>query len=79
MVRIMITWNWYLCIFLGIIVLEVVKAGYYFKICKKKQKYDAEEYDEFEDEYEREDDAEDLEEKEQQNINVPVMDSYDEE
>ena len=68
-------------IFLGIIVLAVVGAGYYFKIYKKKQEDDAEEdeeYDEFEDEYEREDDIEDLEEKEQQNIDDMAIDSYDE-
>ncbi|KDE71753.1 cell surface protein [Fusobacterium necrophorum BFTR-2] len=71
-------------IFLGIIVLAVVGAGYYFKIYKKKQEdddydEDEEEYDEFEDEYEREDDTEDLEEKEQQNIDDMAIDSYDEE
>ena len=68
-------------IFLGIIVLAVVGAGYYFKIYKKKQEYDAEEdeeYDEFEDEYEREGSAEDSEEKEQQNIDDMAIDSYDE-
>ena len=71
-------------IFLGIIVLAVVGAGYYFKIYKKKQEdddydEDEEEYDEFEDEYEREDDAEGLEEKEQQTIDDMAIDSYDEE
>lgn len=70
-------------IFLGIIVLAVVGAGYYFKIYKKKQEdddYDEdEEYDEFEDEYEKEDDAEDLQEKEQQNIDDMAIDSYEEE
>lgn len=71
-------------IFLGIIVLAVVGAGYYFKIYKKKQEEDdydedEEEYDEFEDEYEKEDDEEDLEEKEQQNIDDMAIDSYDEE
>lgn len=72
-------------IFLGIIVLAVVGAGYYFKIYKKKQEEDdydedEEEYDEFEDEYEKEeDDAEDLEAKEQQNIDDMAIDSYDEE
>ena len=71
-------------IFLGIIVLAVVGAGYYFKIYKKKQEEDdydedEEEYDEFEDEYEKEDDAEDLEEKEQQTIDDMAIDSYDEE
>ena len=69
-------------IFLGIIVLAVVGAGYYFKIYKKKQEDDAEEdeeYDEFEDEYEREGSAEDSEEKEQQNIDDMAIDSYDEE
>lgn len=73
-------------IFLGIIVLAVVGAGYYFKIYKKKQEdddydEDEEEYDEFEDEYEREDDTEDLEEtvEEQQNIDDMAIDSYDEE
>ncbi|HHV3270280.1 TPA: CD1107 family mobile element protein [Streptococcus agalactiae] len=70
-------------IFLGIIVLAVVGAGYYFKIYKKKQEdddYDEdEEYDEFEDEYEKEDDAEDLEEKEQQTIDDMAIDSYDDE
>jgi len=68
-------------IFLGIIVLAVVGAGYYFKIYKKKQEDDAEEdeeYDEFEDEYERDDSAEDSEEKEQQNIDDMAIDSYDE-
>ena len=68
-------------IFLGIIVLAVVGAGYYFKIYKKKQEDDAEEdeeYDEFEDEYEREGSAEDSEEKEQQNIDDMAIDSYDE-
>ncbi|HES2383829.1 TPA: DUF4366 domain-containing protein [Streptococcus pyogenes] len=71
-------------IFLGIIVLAVVGAGYYFKIYKKKQEdddydEDEEEYDEFEDEYEKEDDEEDLEEKEQQNIDDMAIDSYEEE
>ena len=68
-------------IFLGIIVLAVVGAGYYFKIYKKRQEEqeEDEEYDEFEDEYEREDDAEDSEEKEQQNIDDMAIDSYDEE
>lgn len=71
-------------IFLGIIVLAVVGAGYYFKIYKKKQEEDdydedEEEYDEFEDEYEKEDDAEDLEAKEQQTIDDMAIDSYDEE
>ena len=69
-------------IFLGIIVLAVVGAGYYFKIYKKKQEDDAEEdeeYDEFEDEYEREGSAEDSEEKEQQNIDDMAIDSYDDE
>jgi len=69
-------------IFLGIIVLAVVGAGYYFKIYKKKQDDDTEdeeEYDELEDEYEREDDAENLEEKEQQTIDDMAIDSYDEE
>ena len=68
-------------IFLGIIVLVVVGAEYYFKIYKKKQEDDAEEdeeYDEFEDEYEREGSAEDSEEKEQQNIDDMAIDSYDE-
>ena len=67
-------------IFLGIIVLAVVGAGYYFKIYKKRQEEqeEDEEYDEFEDEYEREDDAEDSEEKEQQNIDDMAIDSYDE-
>lgn len=71
-------------IFLGIIALAVVGAGYYFKIYKKKQEEDdydedEEEYDEFEDEYEKEDDAEDLEEKEQQTIDDMAIDSYDDE
>jgi len=71
-------------IFLGIIVLAVVGAGYYFKIYKKKQEEDdydedEEEYDEFEDEYEKEDDEEDLEEKEQQTIDDMAIDSYEEE
>ena len=67
-------------IFLGIIVLAVVGAGYYFKIYKKRQENqeEDEEYDEFEDEYEREDSAEDSEEKEQQNIDDMAIDSYDE-
>lgn len=67
-------------IFLGIIVLAVVGAGYYFKIYKKKQENqeEDEEYDEFEDEYEREGSAEDSEEKEQQNIDDMAIDSYDE-
>ena len=69
-------------IFLGIIVLAVVGAGYYFKIYKKKQDDDTEdeeEYDELEDEYEREDSAEDMAEKEPQNIDDMAIDSYDEE
>ncbi len=67
-------------IFLGIIVLAVVGAGYYFKIYKKKQENqeEDEDYDEFEDEYEREDSAEDSEEKEQQTIDDMAIDSYDE-
>ena len=69
-------------IFLGIIVLAVVGAGYYFKIYKKKQDDDTEdeeEYDELEDEYEREDSAEDMAEKEPQNIDDMAIDSYDDE
>ena len=68
-------------IFLGIIVLAVVGAGYYFKIYKKKQENqeEDEEYDEFEDEYVRDDSAEDSEEKEQQTIDDRAIDSYDEE
>ena len=73
-----------LYIFLGLLIMAVVGAGYYFKIYKKKQEEDdydedEEEYDEFEDEYEREDDAENLEEKEQQTIDDMAIDSYDEE
>ena len=69
-------------IVLGIIVLAVVGAGYYFKIYKKKQDDDTEdeeEYDELEDDYEREDDVENSEEKEQQNIDDMAIDSYDDE
>ena len=53
-----------LYIFLGLLVMVVVGAGYYFKIYKKKQEEseDDEDYNELEDDYESEDNVEVLEE-----------------
>ena len=71
-----------LYIFLGLLVMTVVGAGYYFKIYKKKQEdnEDEEDYNEFEDDYESEDNIEELSEKEEQEqVDDMAIDAYEEE
>ena len=73
-----------LYIFLGLLVMAVVGAGYYFKIYKKKQEEseDDEDYDELEDDYESEDNVEELEEiseeEEQEEVDDMAIDAYEE-
>ena len=72
-----------LYIFLGLLVMAVVGAGYYFKIYKKKQKEsDDEDYNELEDDYESEDNVEEPEEihveEEQEEVDDMAIDTYDE-
>ena len=76
--------GWYL--FVGIIIVAVIGAGYYFKVYKKKQKSeeeDEEEYDEFEDDYEEQEEVEDtdeiVEEQEEKDIEDMAIDGYEEE
>ena len=70
-------------IFLGLLVMAVVGAGYYFKIYKKKQEEseDDEDYNELEDDYESEDNVEVLEEapeeEEQEEVDDMAIDAYD--
>ena len=72
-----------LYIFLGLLVMAVVGAGYYFKIYKKKQEEsDDEDYNELEDDYEREGDVEGLEEtpeeQEKEEVDDMAIDAYEE-
>ena len=73
-----------LYIFLGLLVMAVVGAGYYFKIYKKKQEEseDEEDYNELEDDYESEDNVEvleeTLEEAEQEEVDDMAIDAYEE-
>lgn len=73
-----------LYIFLGLLVMAVVGAGYYFKIYKKKQEEseDDEDYNELEDDYESEDNIEEpeeiLEEEEQEEVDDMAIDAYEE-
>ena len=74
-----------LYIFLGLLVMAVVGAGYYFKIYKKKQEEseDEEDYNELEDDYESEDNVEvpeeAPEEEEQEEVDDMAIDAYEEE
>ena len=73
-----------LYIFLGLLVMAVVGAGYYFKIYKKKQEEseDEEDYSELEDDYESEDNVEVLEEapekEELEEVDDMAIDAYEE-
>ena len=70
-----------LYIFLGLLVMAVVGAGYYFKVYKKKQEEseDDEDYNELEDDYESEDNVEEtLEEEEQEEVDDMAIDAYEE-
>ena len=71
-----------LYIFLGLLVMAVVGAGYYFKIYKKKQEEseDEEDYNELEDDYESEDNVEETpEEEEQEEVDDMAIDAYEDE
>ena len=73
-----------LYIFLGLLVMAVVGAGYYFKIYKKKQEAsDDEDYNELEDDYESGDNIEEpeeiQEEAEQEEFDDMAIDAYEEE
>ena len=73
-----------LYIFLGLLVMAVAGAGYYFKIYKKKQEEseDDEEYNELEDDYESEDNIEEseetTEEEEKEEVDDMAIDAYEE-
>ena len=73
-----------LYIFLGLLVMAVIGAGYYFKIYKKKQEEseDDEDYNELEDDYESEDNVEEPEEtpeeEEQEEVDDMAIDAYEE-
>ena len=73
-----------LYIFLGLLVMAVAGAGYYFKIYKKKQEEseDDEDYNELEDDYESEDNLEEPEEtpeeEEQEEVDDMAIDAYEE-
>ena len=73
-----------LYIFLGLLVMAVVGAGYYFKIYKKKQEEseDDEDYNELEDDYESGDNIEEPEEiqekEEQEEVDDMAIDAYEE-
>ena len=72
-----------LYIFLGLLVMAVVGAGYYFKIYKKKQEEsEDEDYNELEDDYESEDNIEEpeeiQEETEQEEVDDMAIDAYEE-
>lgn len=73
-----------LYIFLGLLVMAVVGAGYYFKIYKKKQEEseDDEDYNELEDDYESEYNIEEpekiSEEEEQEEVDDMAIDAYEE-
>ena len=72
-------------IFLGLLVMAVVGAGYYFKIYKKNQEEseDDEDYNELEDDYESGDNVEvpeeAPEEEEQEEVDDMAIDAYEEE
>ena len=72
-----------LYIFLGLLVMAVVGAGYYFKIYKKNQEEseDDKDYNELEDDYESEGDVEvleeALEEEEQEEVDDMAIDTYE--
>lgn len=68
-----------LYIFLGLLVMAVVGAGYYFKIYKKKQEEseDDEDYNELEDDYESEDNIEEPEEIPEEEDDMAI-DAYEE-
>ena len=74
-----------LYIFLGLLAMAVVGAGYYFKIYKKKQEAseDDEDYNELEDDYESEDNIEEpeetKEEEEQEEVDDMAIDAYEDE
>ena len=74
-----------LYIFLGLLVMAVAGAGYYFKIYKKKQEEseDDEDYNELEDDYESEDNLEEpeetSEEEEQEEVDDMAIDAYEDE
>ena len=72
-----------LYIFLGLLVMAVAGAGYYFKIYKKKQEEsEDEDYNELEDDYESEDNIEEpeeiQEETEQEEVDDMAIDAYEE-
>ena len=69
-----------LYIFLGLLVMAVVGAGYYFKIYKKKQEAseDDEDYNELEDDYESEDNVEIAEETPEEEVDDMAIDAYEE-
>ena len=68
-----------LYIFLGLLAMAVVGAGYYFKIYKKKQEEseDDEDYNELEDDYESEDNIEEPEEIPEEEDDMAI-DAYEE-
>ena len=72
-----------LYIFLGLLVMAVVGAGYYFKVYKKKQEEseDDEDYNELEDDYESRDNVEVPEEapekEEQEEVDDMAIDAYE--
>jgi len=68
-----------LYIFLGLFVMAVVGAGYYFKIYKKKQEEseDDEDYNELEDDYESEDNVE-VPEEAPEEVDDMAIDAYEE-
>ena len=72
-----------LYIFLGLLVMAVVGAGYYFKIYKKNQEEseDEEDYNEIEDDYESEDNIEEpeetLKEEEREEVDDMAIDTYE--
>ena len=74
-----------LYIFLGLFVMTVVGAGYYFKIYKKKQEEseDDEDYNELEDDYESGDNIEEseetTEEEEKEEVDDMAIDAYEDE
>ena len=73
-----------LYIFLGLLVMAVLGAGYYFKVYKKRQEEseDDEDYNELEDDYESEDNIEEPEEtpeeEEQEEVDDMAIDAYEE-
>lgn len=70
-----------LYIFLGLLIMAVVGAGYYFKIYKKKQEEseDDEDYNELEDDYESEDNIEESEETLEEEVDDMAIDAYEDE